>query len=417
MKQLLVVCNFLMLSMGVSANSILITGADLYGSTGVLVDTSIYIEDGIIAALGDSSPNSADVEFDGAGKSITAGLFNGSTHIGAIEVEQIEQTEDFISYSAAVGASFKVADAFNPRSTLIPFNRVQGLSHALLVPEAGNRLFAGQVALVQLGNQPQVIDDSVAVAVDYTEGGFDLAGSSRATAMAMLRQGLADAQDFARNKPAALAGARRDYSLSLADLTALEPVISGAKPLLVRTHRASDISAILRLAKEFNLRLILSGVVEGWLVAEQIAAANVPVIIDPIENLPSSFETLGARLDNAKLLSDAGVTLVFTGMSWLSTHNAYLVRQSAGNAVANGLDKNVAIAAMTRNPAKLFAASVSGDIAVGEIADLVLWSGDPLELTSEPDLVMVAGEQIPLESRALLLRDRYFKRLQALDAE
>ena len=115
MKQLLVVCKLLMLSMGVSANSILITGADLYGSTGVLLDMSIYIEDGVITALGDSSPNSADVVFNGAGKSITAGLFNGSTHIGAIEVEQIEQTEDFISYSVAVGASFKIADAFNPR--------------------------------------------------------------------------------------------------------------------------------------------------------------------------------------------------------------------------------------------------------------------------------------------------------------
>ena len=122
------------------------------------------------------------------------------------------------------------------------------------MPEAGNRLFAGQAALAQLGNQPQVIDDSVVVAVVYTEGGFDSAGSSRATAMvmamamAMLRQGLANARDFTRNKPAAMAGARRDYSLSLADLTALEPVVNGTKPLLFRTHRASDISVILRLA-------------------------------------------------------------------------------------------------------------------------------------------------------------------------
>ena len=153
------------------------------------------------------------------------------------------------------------------------------------------------------------------------------------------------------------------------------------------------------------------------MVAEQIVAANVPVIIDPIENLPSSFETLGARLDNARLLSDAGVTLVFTGMSWLSTYNAYLVRKSAGNAVANGLNKDVSIVAMTRNLAKLFAAPVSGDIVVDEVADLTLRSGDPLQLTSEPDLVMIAGEQILLENRALLLRDRYFKRLQATDAE
>ena len=148
------------------------------------------------------------------------------------------------------------------------------------------------------------------------------------------------------------------------------------------------------------------------MVADEIAAAGVPVIIDPINNLPSSYETLGARLDNAKLLSDAGVKLLFTNTSRSTSHNAYLVRQAAGNAVANGLDKIVAIAAMTSNPAQLFDAPVSGDIAVGKIADLVLWGGDPLELTSEAELVMINGEIIPMESRSLQLRDRYFKRLQ-----
>ncbi|MDE0841784.1 MAG: imidazolonepropionase [Porticoccaceae bacterium] len=412
MKEFFFICGLSLLPLGVSANSILISGADVYSSAGVLARTSVYIEDGVIRALGDSVPDSADMQIDAAGKSITAGLFNASTHLGAVEVGMIDETVDFFSENPAVTASFKIADAFNPQSTLIPFNRVHGLSHALLVPEAGSHLFAGQVALVQLGNRPVVINDSVAVAVDYTESGFELAHSSRATAMAMLRQALTDALDFAANKAAALAGDRRDYSLSLADLAALEPVINGYKPLLVRTHRASDIGQILRLAAEYKLQLILSGVSEGWMVAEQIAAANVPVIIDPIANLPASFESLGARLDNAKLLSDAGVKLVFTGMSWLRTHNAYLVRQSAGNAVANGLDKGVAIAAMTYNPANLFASNVSGDIVLGAVADLVLWSGDPLELTSEPDLVMIGGEVISLESRSLQLRDRYYKRLQ-----
>jgi imidazolonepropionase-like amidohydrolase len=395
-----------------TASSILIKDADIYASSGLLVKTNLYIENGKIAAIGAQSPATADLEIQGLGKSITAGLFNSSTHLGTVEVSAIEQTVDFYSENETVTASLRIADAFNPRSTLIPHNRVHGLTHSLLVPESGTHLFSGQVALVQLGNQPKVIHPSLAVALDFTERGISLMGGSRAAALVQLRQALDDAKDFSRNRKAALAGDHRDYVLSYADLAALEPVVNGTKPLLVQTNRASDISIILDLAKNFQLQLILSSALEGWMVADEIARAQVPVIIDPIHNLPNSYESLGARLDNAKLLADAGVKLLFTGMDWHNTHSAYLVRQSAGNAVANGLDKSIAIAAMTTNPAQLFNAPVTGDIAIGDIADLVLWGGDPLELTSEAELVMIEGEIIPMESRALQLRARYFDRLK-----
>jgi imidazolonepropionase-like amidohydrolase len=395
-----------------TASSILIKDADIYASSGLLVKTNLYIENGKIAAIGAQSPATADLEIQGLGKSITAGLFNSSTHLGTVEVSAIEQTVDFYSENETVTASLRIADAFNPRSTLIPHNRVHGLTHSLLVPESGTHLFSGQVALVQLGNQPKVIHPSLAVALDFTERGISLMGGSRAGALVQLRQALDDAKDFSRNRKAALAGDHRDYVLSYADLAALEPVVNGTKPLLVQTNRASDISIILDLAKNFQLQLILSSALEGWMVADEIARAQVPVIIDPIHNLPNSYESLGARLDNAKLLADAGVKLLFTGMDWHNTHSSYLVRQSAGNAVANGLDKSIAIAAMTTNPAQLFNAPVTGDIAIGDIADLVLWGGDPLELTSEAELVMIEGEIIPMESRALQLRARYFDRLK-----
>jgi imidazolonepropionase-like amidohydrolase len=395
-----------------TASSILIKDADIYASSGLLVKTNLYIENGKIAAIGAQSPATADLEIQGLGKSITAGLFNSSTHLGTVEVSAIEQTVDFYSENETVTASLRIADAFNPRSTLIPHNRVHGLTHSLLVPESGTHLFSGQVALVQLGNQPKVIHPSLAVALDFTERGISLMGGSRAAALVQLRQALDDAKDFSRNRKAALAGDHRDYVLSYADLAALEPVVNGTKPLLVQTNRASDISIILDLAKNFQLQLILSSALEGWMVADEIARAQVPVIIDPIHNLPNSYESLGARLDNAKLLADAGVKLLFTGMDWHNTHSSYLVRQSAGNAVANGLDKSIAIAAMTTNPAQLFNAPVTGDIAIGDIADLVLWGGDPLELTSEAELVMIEGEIIPMESRALQLRSRYFDRLK-----
>ena len=412
MKYTLTLLALTLVSTLATASSILIKDADIYASSGLLVKTNLYIENGKIAAIGAQSPATADLEIQGLGKSITAGLFNSSTQLGTVEVSAIEQTVDFYSENETVTASLRIADVFNPRSTLIPHNRVHGLTHSLLIPESGTHLFAGQVALVQLGNQPKVIHPSLAVALDFTERGISLMGGSRAAALVQLRQALDDAKDFSRNRKAALAGDHRDYVLSYADLAALEPVVNGTKPLLVRTNRASDISVILELAKNFQLQLILSSALEGWMVADEIAKAQVPVIIDPIHNLPNSYESLGARLDNAKLLADAGVKLLFTGMDWHNTHNAYLVRQSAGNAVANGLDKSVAIAAMTTNPAQLFNAPVTGDIAIGDIADLVLWGGDPLELTSEAELVMIEGEIIPMKSRSLQLRDRYFDRLK-----
>jgi len=412
MKYTLTLLLLTLVSTLATASSILIKDADIYASSGLLVKTNLYIENGKIAAIGAQSPAAADLEIQGLGKSITAGLFNSSTQLGTVEVSAIEQTVDFYSENETVTASLRIADVFNPRSTLIPHNRVHGLTHSLLIPESGTHLFAGQVALVQLGNQPKVIHPSLAVALDFTERGISLMGGSRAAALVQLRQALDDAKDFSRNRKAALAGDHRDYVLSYADLAALEPVVNGTKPLLVRTNRASDISVILELAKNFQLQLILSSALEGWMVADEIATAQVPVIIDPIHNLPNSYESLGARLDNAKLLADAGVKLLFTGMDWHNTHNAYLVRQSAGNAVANGLDKSVAIAAMTTNPAQLFNAPVTGDIAIGDIADLVLWGGDPLELTSEAELVMIEGDIIPMKSRSLQLRDRYFDRLK-----
>ena len=412
MKYTLTLLLLTLVSTLATASSILIKDADIYASSGLLVRTNLYIENGKIAAIGAQSPAAADLEIQGLGKSITAGLFNSSTQLGTVEVSAIEQTVDFYSENETVTASLRIADVFNPRSTLIPHNRVHGLTHGLLIPESGTHLFAGQVALVQLGNQPKVIHPSLAVALDFTERGISLMGGSRAAALVQLRQALDDAKDFSRNRKAALAGDHRNYVLSYADLAALEPVVNGKKPLLVRTNRASDISVILELAKNFQLQLILSSALEGWMVADEIAKAQVPVIIDPIHNLPNSYESLGARLDNAKLLADAGVKLLFTGMDWHNTHNAYLVRQSAGNAVANGLDKSVAIAAMTTNPAQLFNAPVTGDIAIGDIADLVLWGGDPLELTSEAELVMIEGEIIPMKSRSLQLRDRYFDRLK-----
>lgn len=179
----------------------------------------------------------------------------------------------------------------------------------------------------------------------------------------------------------------------------------GEQPLVVAVHRASDIVAVLRLAKQLGLRLILAGVTEGWKVAREIAAADVPVLVEPLDNLPQSFEQLGATLENAARLRAAGVRVAFMNGD---AHNARNVRQSAGNAVANGMSWHDALAAMTIVPAGIWGlADRYGSLEPGKDADLVIWDGDPLEVTTFADMVFIRGQEIPMESRQTLLRDRY----------
>ena len=177
------------------------------------------------------------------------------------------------------------------------------------------------------------------------------------------------------------------------------------RPVVATVHRASDIQATVRLAQEFDLKLVIAGGAEAWIVADELAAAEVPVILDPLENLPSRFETLGATLHNAARLHTAGVKIAF---SVAESHNARNMRQGAGNAVAYGLAPTAALEAMTINPATIFGvADVSGSLEPGKDADLVIWSGDPLEVTTAADRVFIRGRDIPMVSRQTLLRDRY----------
>ena len=127
-------------------------------------------------------------------------------------------------------------------------------------------------------------------------------------------------------------------------------------------------------------------------------------------NLPDDFDRLGARLDNAKLLNEAGVRIAFT---WEESHNVRKNRQLAGNAVAHGLPWEAGLAALTANPADIFGIGAErGRIEKGKVADLVLWSGDPLEVTTVAEQVWIAGNPVTMRSRQTELRDRYLERLR-----
>ena len=394
-----------------AAEIVAITGATVHtmGPAGTLRGATVLIAGGRIQAVGAGIAVPAGARrIDAAGKVVTPGLFDSLTQLGLVEVNAVEDTEDATNQDPQVSAGFEVADGINPRSMLIPINRVEGITRAVsapTAPAAGKSLFLGQGAVIQLGGGPRtVVRRSVAQFAALGEGGARLTGGTRGAAAMRLREALRDALDYDANRAAYDRAGRRPYSLPRLDLEALLPVARGEQSLVVLVNRASDIEQVLELARCMKLRLILAGAAEGWEVAGQIAAARVPVLLNPLANLPESFEEMGATLENAARLARAGVTLAFlTGDS----HNSRNLRQAAGNAVAYGLPWDAALAAMTVNPARIWGLDDYGTLEPGKDADVVIWDGDPLEVTSAAERVFIRGQEMPRDSRQLRLRDRY----------
>ncbi|HTQ79046.1 MAG TPA: amidohydrolase family protein [Thermoanaerobaculia bacterium] len=392
-----------------AAETVAITGATVYtlGGAGTLREATVLFEDGRIRAVGKNVAVPAGARtIDARGKFITPGLFDSLTQLGLVEVNAVAGTRDATEQNEHLSAAFNVADALNPRSALIPINRVEGLTHAIVAPGEGKSVIAGQGAVIHLGLGPDLLVRSpVAVFAVLGEAGARRAGGSRAAAILQLREALSESLDYAAHKAAWEKAAHRPYDLSRLDLEALVPVARGELPLVVDVHRASDIEAALRLARERKLKLILAEAEEAWIVADQIAAARVPVLLNPLADRPATFQELGATLENAARLHRAGVTFAFmTG----DAHNARNLRQAAGNAAANGLPWDDALRAMTLNPARIWHLEDRlGTIETGKEADLVIWDGDPLEVTSAAERVFIRGAEMPTKTRQTELRDRY----------
>jgi imidazolonepropionase-like amidohydrolase len=199
-----------------------------------------------------------------------------------------------------------------------------------------------------------------------------------------------------------------ETGLSRSDVEALVPVVEGREPLLVEVDRASDILNILDVSERLRLKVILSGAAEGWMVADRIAAAGVPVVLDGEENQAFDFEGLNAAYENPAILQKAGVLIAFKPSVARIVFLIRTPRFIAGRAVRFGLTREDALAAVTINPARIFGFDDRfGSIAPGKDADLVLWSGDPLETTTVARAVFVRGIEQPLTARNRALRDRY----------
>lgn len=418
----------------VSAQTVAITNARILtaGPAGEIAQGTVILRDGKIAAVGAgvATPAGAHV-IDAKGGTVTPGLIAANTQLGAVEVRSLG--DDVTVDNPAISAAFDVQYALDPQSTLIPVARLSGITRAIVTPtsakggggdhdaeEAGfdytagggddarsYALFAGQAAVIHLAEGPDIlVKPKVGMVVPFGDGGARVAGGARGAEIVALKAAFRDVRDYMRNRAAYERAGYRDLALSKADLEALIPVVEGRMPIIASVHKAADIRAVLKFAREENLRLILDGVEEGWMAAREIAAAGVPVLVNPLADRPVSFEVLGATLENAARLNAAGVTVVIEGQG--GGHRVREMRYNAGNAVAYGMPYAAALAAVTINPAKVFGvADRVGSLEPGKDADLVIWTGDPFEPLSQPTAVFINGKSQPLTSRQLDLRDRY----------
>jgi imidazolonepropionase-like amidohydrolase len=395
------------------AEVIAITGGavETASPAGVIPGGTVLIRDGRIAAVGPdvAIPAGATV-IDARGKVVTPGLIDPYSSIGLAEVSLEPASVDTRVDNDRHAAALDAADAFNPRSVLVPVNRIEGITRAIVFPASvRGSVISGRAAAVNLGDAEHPVDRRhVAVHVLFGESGAAQAGGARTAALAQLREALAEARDYSSNKAAWERAGRRDYRLNHYDLEALQPVLRGEAPLAVRAQQASDIATLLDLADEYAVRLVIIGGAEAWIMAGRLAAANVPVILDPLSNLPDRFESRGATLENAARLAAAGVDFAFASLSGES-HNARNLSQAAGVAVAHGLPWQAGLAALTAAPARIFGLDDVGQLQPGFAADVVIWDGDPLNVTSYPDAVFIKGVAVPMQSRQTLLRDRYME--------
>ena len=399
------------------AESIAIVGGKVHtvGPQGVVENGTVIIREGRIAAVGANLAVPDGMQtIDADGKVVTPGLFVPAVHLGLGEVGLSADPVDSAQSGEMITASFDVADAFNPRATQIGINRIEGVTRAVILPQPANaylqpvigHVISGLGSIVHFGDGGDHVDQrGVVLVVSLGAQGSNYAGGSRAMALAKLRQALDEAGRYGDSG----AYDRDEYTYSERDLGVMTGVLSQQTPLLVRVNRASDIEVLLRLIEEYGVRAIIYGGAEAWMIAEEIAAAGVPVLLDPTYNLPGDFDRLNARRGSAALLAASGVTVSFVEVGTPS-ENARNITQLAGNAVADGMPWDDALRAITLAPAEIFGAAESlGSIEVGKKADVVVWPGDPLELTNFPDAVLINGEAIEMISRQTLLRDRYLK--------
>jgi imidazolonepropionase-like amidohydrolase len=402
-------------SAAVGAQTIAITGGKVYPVSGAPIENgTVLIRDGKIVAVGrDVSVPAGAQRIDATGKWVTPGLINSSTQLGLVEVGAVGQTRDDAAKGKdEIAAGFSVWEGLNTQSVLIAPARREGVTSAVVLP-TGDQLVSGQAAMITLvdGMPSDMVIKTPIAMVAQIQNAQDAGANARGETFERLRELIEDTRAFMKNRAAYERNETRNYIATRLDLEAMIPVVEGRLPLLIVVDKATDIDAALHIAKENGLKIIIGGAAEGWLVADKIAAAHVPVLTGAMNNIPSSFSQLSQSQENAGLLRKAGVEVIVVGNAGdgdEETFNVRNIKQEAGNAVSYGMSWNDALRSLTLTPAEVFGvADRVGSLQPGRDGDVVIWSGDPFEFSTVAEHVYVKGHEYTAPDRQQLLTERY----------
>ena len=389
-----------LLSINVSANSILIKSGQINDGLGNSFIGDILIVDKKIVEVGKFLNSSSAKIIEAKGKPVTPGLISPISNIGVVEINALDVTND--DSPDFFGPGFSVFNAFNPHSTLIPWNRSNGVTSSISTPGYSSQIFKGMGSFYLLDGDIDITGNAD-VAMYARLGAI---GGSRAETIQIMESMF----ELALNKNELELEELLDTTfassmdMQLQDIQALSRVVNREIPLVLEVNRAIDILQALRLKNDYDLELVLMSVEEAPLVLDQILASGVSVIIDPMDNIPDSFDELASNIKLGGILSNAGIKVMF---STQRSHNYHLMRQGAGNAVAHGMTYQAGISGMTSIVADVFNIQDRGSIKEGYFADIVIWSEDPLEPSAYPTTVIINGSEISLETRASRLTERY----------
>ena len=395
---------------------LLIISIDTYGSDTLIKNGTIHTGDGSKAFVGDiyikngviNSIGNIDIKastiIDATGKIITPGFIAPITAVGIIEIGSLDVTRD--DEADYLNMGFSIFRAFNANSTLIPWNRSNGLTSVITLPQQASMPLAGMGSFFVLDGQMSVsgMKDMVML------GKIGASSGSRSEDLDIL-ENLISLGKLVRNKnyEKVLESPMAEFfELHSQDIEALDKVANKNLPLIIETNRASDIKHLIDIKNKHDLNLILAGVEDAPLVLNELVESGIPVIINPMDNIPNSFDELSSSLELASILNKAGVTIMFDSSR---SHNYYLMRQGAGNAVAYGMNYEDAISGMSKIVADVFGIENRGSLVKGNFADIVIWESDPLEPASVPLYVLIEGSEMDLVTRSSRLKDRYIKKL------
>lgn len=333
-------------------------------------------------------------------KVVTPGLVDAHTVVGLSGYLNQPHDQDQVDRSGALQPDLHAMDAYNPQERLVEWVRGFGVT-TLHTGHGPGVLVSGQTMVVKTRGktvEEAVVVPQAMIAVTLGEGAREATKGpgTRAKMIAMLRSELVKAQEYLRKRESAAEDKRPARDLRL---EAFGRVLRGEIPLLVTVHRAHDIMSALRTAREFNIKLVLDGAAESYLLVDQIKEAGVPVIVHPTM-ARAGGETENLSMETAARLRKAGIPIALQSGFESYVPKTRVVLYEAAVAAANGLSFEEALASITLDAARLLGVDHRvGSLQPGKDGDVALFDGDPFEYTSHCVGVVIQGEVVSQEAR------------------